>query len=171
MFYFIYFYCCLSSRIGHDFVHEQCYSKKDWFIIILTSSIQLCSVLRFKAPEWFSICWQIASHSYMSSYMAFSRKYRTVWYHLATSKVWYLTAFPFLNFRKNWLARFGICSFVKLVCSACCVLGVRCEFCVNNTLASGEVKKEKEEKAPPHQERPITNFQARRPPTPFVLQL
>jgi hypothetical protein len=36
-----------------------------------------------------------------------------------------------LIFKENWLARFGICSCVKLACSACCVLNVGCEFCVN----------------------------------------
>jgi hypothetical protein len=113
MLYFIYFYWYLFSRIGHGFVHEQRYPNKDWSIVMLASSIRLCSVLSFKAPEWFSISWQIASHSYMSLYMAFSRKYGIVWYHPASSKLWYLTTLPFVNFRKNWLARFGICSRVK----------------------------------------------------------
>jgi hypothetical protein len=27
-------------------------------------------VLHFKAPEWFLVCWQIASYSYMSSHLA-----------------------------------------------------------------------------------------------------
>jgi hypothetical protein len=102
---FIYFYCYLSSRIGHDFVHEQRYLDKDWSFITLTSSIRLFPFLRFKAPEWFSICWQIASHSYMSLYMAFSRKYGTVWYYPASSKLWHLTALSFVNFRKiDWHA-------------------------------------------------------------------
>jgi hypothetical protein len=26
--------------------------------------------LHFKAPEWFLVCWQIASYSYMSSHLA-----------------------------------------------------------------------------------------------------
>jgi hypothetical protein len=105
MFYFIYFYFYLSSRIGHDLVHERRCLNKDWPFVMLTSSIRLCSVLCFKVPEWFSIYWQIASHSYMSSHMAFSRKYGTVWYHPASSKLWYLTAFPFVNVRKiDWHA-------------------------------------------------------------------
>jgi hypothetical protein len=105
MLYFIYFYCYLSSRIGHDFVHGQRYLNKDRSFVTLASSIRLCSVLCFEASEWFSICWQIASHSYMSLYMAFSRKYGTVWYHPASSKLWHLTAFPFVNFRKiDWHA-------------------------------------------------------------------
>jgi hypothetical protein len=41
MLYFIYFYCYLSSRIGHDLVHEQCYLNKDRFFVMLTSSIRL----------------------------------------------------------------------------------------------------------------------------------
>jgi hypothetical protein len=105
--------------------------NKDRFIVMLASSVRLCSVSRFKAPEWFLICWQIAFHSYMSSYMAFSRKYGTVWYHPASSKLWYLTILSFVNFQGKLLARFGICSCVKPACSACCVLDVGCGFCVN----------------------------------------
>jgi hypothetical protein len=30
-----------------------------------------------------------------------SRKYGTVWYHPASSKLWYLIALSFVNFRKN----------------------------------------------------------------------
>jgi hypothetical protein len=30
-----------------------------------------------------------------------SRKYGTVWYHPASSKLWYLTAFPFVNFQEK----------------------------------------------------------------------
>jgi hypothetical protein len=92
-------YCYLFSKIGHGFVHGQCHLDKDRSIVMHTSSIRLCSVLRFKAPEWFLICWQIASCSYMSSYMAFSRKYGTVWYHPASSKLWYLTTLSFVNFQ------------------------------------------------------------------------
>jgi hypothetical protein len=103
--YFIYFYYYLSSRIGHDLVHEQRYLDKDRSFITLTSSIRLCYVLCFKAPNVVSICWQIASRSYMSLYMAFSRKYGTVWYHWASSKLWHLTTLPFVNFRKiDWHA-------------------------------------------------------------------
>jgi hypothetical protein len=29
----------------------------------------------------------------------FSRKYGTVWYHLASSKLWYLTTLSFVNFQ------------------------------------------------------------------------
>jgi hypothetical protein len=103
MVYFIYFFRYLSSRIGHDLVHGQHYLNKDRSFVTLTSSIRLCSVLRFKAPEWFSICWQIASRSYMSLYMAFSHKYGTVWYHPTSSKLWHLTTLSFVNFRKiDW---------------------------------------------------------------------
>jgi hypothetical protein len=42
---------------------------------------------------------------------------------------------------------------------------------LGNALASREVRKEKEEEAPPHHERSSTNFTAQRPSTPLVLQL
>jgi hypothetical protein len=31
----------------------------------------------------------------------FSRKYGTVWYHPASSKLWYLTALSFVNFQEK----------------------------------------------------------------------
>jgi hypothetical protein len=103
MLYFIYFYFYLFSRIGHDLGHEQCCLNKDRSFVMPTSSIRLCSILCFKVSEWCSICWQIASRSYMPLYMAFSRKYGTVWYHPTSSKLWHLTVLPFVNFRKiDW---------------------------------------------------------------------
>jgi hypothetical protein len=90
--------------IGHGFVHVQFCSNKDRSIVMLASSVRLCSVIHFRAPEWFLVCWQIASYSYMSSHMAFSRKYGTVWYHPASSKLWNLTTLSFVNFQgKNHL--------------------------------------------------------------------
>jgi hypothetical protein len=47
------------------------YPNKDRSIVMLASSVRLCSVLYFEVPEWFLVCWQIASYSYMSSHMAF----------------------------------------------------------------------------------------------------
>jgi hypothetical protein len=35
----------------------------------------------------------------MSSHLAFSRKYGTVWYHPASSKLWNLTALSFVKFQ------------------------------------------------------------------------
>jgi hypothetical protein len=46
-----------------------------------------------------SVCWQIALYSYMSSHLAFSRKYGTVWYNPASSKLWNLTTLSFVNFQ------------------------------------------------------------------------
>jgi hypothetical protein len=92
-------YCYLSSRIGHGFVHVRFCPNRDRSIVMLTSPIRLYLVLHFKVPEWLLVCWQIASHSYMSSHMAFSRKYGTVWYHPASSKLWNLTTLAFVNFQ------------------------------------------------------------------------
>jgi hypothetical protein len=44
-------------------------TKTDFFVM-LTSSVWLCCVLHFEAPEWFLVCWQIALYSYMSSHLA-----------------------------------------------------------------------------------------------------
>jgi hypothetical protein len=59
------------TGIGHGLVHVRLYPNKDRSIVTLTSSIQLCYSLHFKAPEWFLVCWQIALYSYMSSHLAF----------------------------------------------------------------------------------------------------
>jgi hypothetical protein len=40
-------------------------------VSLLMSSIRLCSFSHSEAPEWFLVCWQIASYSYMSSHLAF----------------------------------------------------------------------------------------------------
>jgi hypothetical protein len=106
--------------------------NKDRSFVMLTSSVRLCSFLRFEASEWFLVCWHIASCSYMSSHMAFlainmelsgtTRQVPSFGIQLPCL---------LLNFRENWLARLGIFSRVKLACSACCVLDVECRFCVN----------------------------------------
>jgi hypothetical protein len=49
----------------------------------------------------------------------FSRKYGTVWYHPASSKLWYLTALPFVDFQEKLTGTsFALCaceaSFVRL---------------------------------------------------------
>jgi hypothetical protein len=61
-----------------------------------------------------------------------SRKYGTVWYHPASSKLWYLTLYLLLIFRKNWLARLSLSVRVKpalfgLLCDC-----VECTFHVNS---------------------------------------
>jgi hypothetical protein len=40
--------------------------KRRPIFVMLTSSVRLCCVLHFEAPEWFLVCWQIAPYSYMS---------------------------------------------------------------------------------------------------------
>jgi hypothetical protein len=45
-------------------------SNKDRSFVMLTSSVRLCSVLRFEVPKWFLVCCQIAYRSYMSSHLA-----------------------------------------------------------------------------------------------------
>jgi hypothetical protein len=42
----------------------------------------------------------------------FSRKYGTVWYHPASSKLWYLTALSFVNFQEkiDWHVIVTLCA-------------------------------------------------------------
>jgi hypothetical protein len=52
----------------------------------------------------------------------FSRKYGTVWYHPASSKLWYLTAFSFVNFQE----KLNGTSFALCACEASVVLLAVC---------------------------------------------
>jgi hypothetical protein len=65
------------------------------------------------------VLWQIAFYSYVSFHLAFSRKYGTVWYYPASSKLWYLTTLSFVNFQEKLTGTsFALCaceaSFVRL---------------------------------------------------------
>jgi hypothetical protein len=61
-----------------------------------------------------------------------SRKYGTVWYHPASSKLCYLTALSFVNFQEKLTGTSSLLfARVKPACSACCVFGARCTFCIN----------------------------------------
>jgi hypothetical protein len=61
-----------------------------------------------------------------------SRKYGTVWYHPTSSKLWYLTSLSFVNFQEKLTGTSSLLfARAKPACSACCVFGVRCTFCVN----------------------------------------
>jgi hypothetical protein len=72
------------------------------------------SLLLFTLSRLVANRWQIAFYSYMSSRLAFSRKYGTVWYHPASSKLWYLTALSFVNFQEKLTGT----SFVLCACEA-----------------------------------------------------
>jgi hypothetical protein len=67
----------------------------------------------------------------------FIRKYGTVWYHPACSKLWYLTLLSFVNFQEKLTGTSSLLfARVKPACSACCVFGARCTFCVNNCVVA-----------------------------------
>jgi hypothetical protein len=71
-----------------------------------------------------------------------SRKYGTVWYYPASSKLWYLTALSFVNFQEKLTGT--SCYSLRVwsqLCSACYVFGAGCTFCVNrNTPKDWSVK-------------------------------
>jgi hypothetical protein len=65
----------------------------------------------FMVSRMVVVLWQIAFYSYVSSHLAFSRKYGTVWYHPASSKLWYLTALSFVNFQEKLTGTsFALCA-------------------------------------------------------------
>jgi hypothetical protein len=72
----------------------------------------------------------------MSLYMAFSHKYGTVWYHPASSKLWYLTVLSFVNFRKIDRHALESVRVLSQLRSTCCVLGAGCGFYVNSKFIS-----------------------------------
>jgi hypothetical protein len=99
--------------IGHDLLYVHPCSNKD--------RLPSCSrhpfgsvIFPFTVSRMVVVRWQIAFYSYVSSYLAFSRKYGTVWYHPASSKLWYLTALSFVNFQEKLTGT----SFAPCVCEA-----------------------------------------------------
>jgi hypothetical protein len=113
-------------------MHEQLCLNKDRSFVMLAPSIRLCSVLCSKAPECFSTCWQIAPYSYMSSYMALQPQ---IWNCLVPPDKFQALVFNcfvfLLIFRKiDWHA-LESARVLSQLCSACCVLGAGCGFCVN----------------------------------------
>jgi hypothetical protein len=100
---------------------------------MLTSFIQQYCFSFYKFPNGFS---SLANSFYIAMchlMWLLSRKYGTVWYHPASSKLWYLTALSFVNFQEKLTGTSSLLSArVKPACSACCVFGARCTFCVNN---------------------------------------
>jgi hypothetical protein len=99
---------------------------------MLTSFIRQCCFSSYKFPNAFS---SLANSFYIAMchlVWLLSRKYGTVWYHPASSKLWYLTALSFVNFQEKLTGTSPLLSArVKPACSACCVFGARCAFRVN----------------------------------------
>jgi hypothetical protein len=67
--------------------------------VMLASSIRLCYFFLLKAPEWFQFIGRWLSIAICHLTWLCSRKYGTVWYHPASSKLWYLTTLSFVNFQ------------------------------------------------------------------------
>jgi hypothetical protein len=115
--YFIYL-ILIFMEIGHNFARTSLLMRR-LVVVMLTSSIRQCS-FPFAVTRMVVVLWQIALHSYVSSCLAFfSRKYGTVWYHPASSKLWYSTALSFVNFQEKLTGTsFALCaceaSFVRL---------------------------------------------------------
>jgi hypothetical protein len=99
MLYFIYCLTLFTARIGHCLVHVHLYPNKDRSIVMLTSSIRLCYLLHFKAPEWFQFAGRRLFIAICHLTWISSRKYGTVWYHPASSKLWNLITLSFVNFQ------------------------------------------------------------------------
>jgi hypothetical protein len=73
--------------------------------------------LRLPEWSWFFDRWLYIAMCHLA--WLFSRKYGTVWYHPASSKLWYLIALSFVNFQEKLTGTsFALCaceaSFVRL---------------------------------------------------------
>jgi hypothetical protein len=84
--------------IGHGFVHVHLCSNKDRSPSCLRHPFGFVTFL-VASSRMISVYWQIAFYSY--AIWLCSRKYGTVWYHPASSKLWYLTALSFVNFQEK----------------------------------------------------------------------
>jgi hypothetical protein len=83
-----------SRSCAHAFL-----SKRRPITVMLASPIRLCYFFLFNAPEWFQIAGRYLSIAICHLIWLYSRKYGTVWYHPASSKLWNLTTLSFVNFQ------------------------------------------------------------------------
>jgi hypothetical protein len=107
-------------------------TKQRLIAIMLTSFIRQYCFSFYKFPNDFN---SLANSFFIAMchlVWLLSRKYGTVWYHPASSKLWYLTPLSFVNFQEKLTGTSSsLFARAKPACSACCVFGARCTFCVN----------------------------------------
>jgi hypothetical protein len=116
-------------------------TKQRPIAIMLTSSIRQYRFSSHKFPSGFN---SLANSFYIAMchlVWLLSRKYGTVWYHPASSKLWYLTFLSFLNFQEKLTGTSSLLfARAKPAFSACCVFGARCTFCVNSRDLLAKIK-------------------------------
>jgi hypothetical protein len=121
--------------IGHNIVCMYLLTKQRPIAVMLTSFIRQYWFSFYKFPNVFSSLANSFSIAMCHLMWLLSRKYGTVWYHPASSKSWHLTALSFVNFQEKLTGT--SCYSLRVwsqLCSACCVFGARCTFCVNRNL-------------------------------------
>jgi hypothetical protein len=107
------FITCLRSRfalsiyltlvimgIGHDLVRVHLCSNKDRLLSCLRHPFSSVTFPFISSRMTFSLLTGL-SIAMCHPVWLYSRKYGTVWYHPASSKLWYLTALSFVNFQEK----------------------------------------------------------------------
>jgi hypothetical protein len=122
------------TEIGHNIVCMHLWPNRDRLPSCLRHSFGSIVFPFYKFPNAFNSLENSFYIAMRHLVWLLSRKYGTVWYHPASSKLWYLTTLPFVNFQEKLTGTSPLLSArVKPACSACCVFGARCTFCVNNS--------------------------------------
>jgi hypothetical protein len=116
-------------------------TKQRPIAILPTSSIRQYYFSFYKFPKGFNSLANSFCIAMRHLVWLFSRKYGTVWYHPASSKLWYLTILSFVNFQEKLTGMSSsLFARAKPACSACCVFGARCTFCVNRNVLQEQVE-------------------------------
>jgi hypothetical protein len=130
--YFTHLFNIGYHGIGYNILFMRFCPNEDRLPSCLRHSFGSIDFLFYKIPNGFISLANSFSIAMCHLMWPFSRKYGTVWYHPASSNPWYLTALSFVNFQEKLTGTSSTLSArAKPACSACCVFGARCPFCVN----------------------------------------
>jgi hypothetical protein len=104
MFTFAFYFIHLFNTVIMGSVIYRAYAlltKQTPIAIMLTSSIRQYYFSFYKFPNGFNSLANSFCIAMCHLVWLLSRKYGTVWYHPASSKLWYLTTLSFVNFQEK----------------------------------------------------------------------
>jgi hypothetical protein len=87
--------------IGHDLMHVHLCPNKDRLPSCLRHPFGSIAFFFYKFPNGFQFIDRLLYIAMCHPIWLYGRKYGTVWYHPASSKLWYLTALSFVNFQEK----------------------------------------------------------------------
>jgi hypothetical protein len=87
--------------IGHGPVHVHLCSNRDRSLSCLRHPFGNVTLFFYKSPNGFNLLADKLPIAMCHPIWLLSRKYGTVWYRPASSKLWYLTTLSFVNFQEK----------------------------------------------------------------------